>query len=89
MVMSEAMAEWKVKVDAAHKMVHALCRPRGSPGSREWIMSIPAEPDRDPDLVIAAGLRAAEKEIERLQTALALQVPPLPQAPLLMGLCRG
>ena len=65
--MSEPRPNWKIKVDAAYKMVVALCQPRGSKGAREWIMSIPAEPERDPDLVIAAGLRAAEAEIKRLQ----------------------
>jgi len=57
---------WKDKVKAAHEMIHALCQPRGSAGSREWIMSIPARPDYDPDLVITSGLRAAAKEIDRL-----------------------
>jgi len=60
------MEDWKEKVDAAYDMVHALCQPRGSAGSREWIMSIPARPDYDPDLVITSGLRAAAKEIDRL-----------------------
>jgi len=57
---------WKEKVDAAYDMVHALCQPRGSEGSREWIMSIPARPEYDPDLVITSGLRAAAKEIHKL-----------------------
>lgn len=37
---------------AAHQMVNDLCR-----GRREWIMSIPAQPDYDPDLVIDNSLR--------------------------------
>ena len=60
------MEGWKEKVDAAYDMVHALCQPRGSEGSREWIMSIPARPDYDPDLVITSGLRSAAKEIHAL-----------------------
>lgn len=64
-------ADWKTKIDAAHRMVTALCQPRGSAGTREWVMSIPARPDYDPDLVIAAGLRAAEAEVDRLRGLLA------------------
>lgn len=62
------MDAWNEKVRAAHDMVSALCKPRGSKGSRDWTMSIPARPDHDPDLVITSGLRAAEKEIDRLAT---------------------
>jgi hypothetical protein len=47
------------KIDRALAMVAALCKPRETEGAREWIMSIPAEPDRDPDLVIADALHAA------------------------------
>ena len=36
---------------AAREMVSALCQQK-----RRWIMSIPARPDYDPDLVIAAAL---------------------------------
>lgn len=43
---------------AARAMVRALCTPRGEAGAREWVMSIPARPDHDPDLVIAAALDA-------------------------------
>ena len=48
------------RIERAMDMVRDLCKPRGSEGSREWIMRIPAEPDYDPDLVIADGLRAGE-----------------------------
>ena len=65
-------ADWKTKIDAAHRMVSALCQPRGSAGTREWIMSIPARPDYDPDLVISAGLRAAEAEVKRLRKQVKL-----------------
>jgi hypothetical protein len=61
--------DWREKVRAAHAMVHALCQPRGSEGSREWIMSIPADESRDPDLVITHGLMAAEQRIEELEAA--------------------
>lgn len=60
------MGSWKEKVDAAYDMVHALCQPRGSEGSRQWIMSIPAREDYDPDLVITSGLNSAAKEIHAL-----------------------
>ena len=42
--------------EAAHKLVCDLCRPRGAAGAREWMMSIPARPEYDPDLVIGAAL---------------------------------
>lgn len=60
------MDGWKEKMKAAHDMVRALCQPRGSEGSRRWVMSIPAKEDYDPDLVITSGLMAAEKEIDAL-----------------------
>lgn len=52
-------------IDTAHQMVAALCE-----GAREWVMSIPARPDHDPDLIIADGLEAGKKalsEIDRLR----------------------
>lgn len=67
--------EWKNKVKAAHDMVSALCKPRGSHGAREWIMSIPANEAYDPDLVITDGLMAAEKRIKYLESQ-----PPAPIA---------
>lgn len=47
-------------------MITALNLPRDVPGAREWVMSIPARPDHDPDLVIDASLR----DIPRLLTML-------------------
>jgi hypothetical protein len=41
-------------LDRADAMVSALCN-----GDRRWTMSIPAEPERDSDLVIGAALHAA------------------------------
>ena len=64
---SEDLPEWRSKVDAAHAMVSALCKPRGTEGAREWLMRIPADPENDPDLVITAGLHAAERRIEELE----------------------
>jgi len=75
--MSEKMSR-EQRIDRAHKMVQALCRRRGSAGSREWIMSIPAQPDYDPDLVIGDGLMAgseAEAELAQANTTVeALRV---------------
>lgn len=54
-------------VDRAHKAVHALCN-----GER-WTMRVPAEPERDHDLVIASGLNVADRalaEIDALRKAL-------------------
>ena len=60
------------RLQRATAMVSSLCRPRGTEGAREWIMSIPARPDHDPDLVIDASLRdvrhlLAENEILRTE----------------------
>lgn len=43
------------RIKAAQAMVADLCE-----GKREWIMSIPARPEHDPDLVIGEALREAE-----------------------------
>lgn len=67
--------EWKKKVKAAHHMVSALCKPRGSQGSREWIMSIPANEAHDPDLVITDGLMAAERHIKYLEWQRSIASP--------------
>lgn len=63
--------------EKAHTMIKDLCRPRNDPKTREWIMSIPARKDYDPDLVIGASLRDVPKlsahireleaEVERLK----------------------
>ena len=45
----------------AMQMVSDLCNRR-----REWIMRIPAEPDYDPDLVIAASLADIPKLVRAL-----------------------
>lgn len=50
-------------IERAHKMVSDLCHRR-----REWIMSIPARPDYDPDIVIGTGLRDAQKALLGLHT---------------------
>lgn len=57
---------------AANEMVRRLCLRRDDPESREWIMSIPAQPDRDPDLVISAALA----DITKLAHALAQHAQP-------------
>jgi hypothetical protein len=44
------------RAEAAQNMISALCTPKGSEGARDWIMSIPARPDHDPDIVISASL---------------------------------
>lgn len=68
-VTPEQLAEIKARNESANKMVSALCTPRGLFGHREWMMSIPAQPDHDPDLVISASLHdvpALIAEVERL-----------------------
>lgn len=54
-------------IETAHDLVCALCKPRNSHGAREWMMSIPARPDYDPDLVIGGALMAAAGEIKQLR----------------------
>lgn len=64
---------WREKVNAAHDMVSALCKRK-----REWIMSVPAREDYDPDLVITDGLMAAERRIKELEAARAAAPAPAP-----------
>lgn len=54
------------KIDKALEMVHWLCQPEGTEGARRWVMSIPARPDHDPDLVIASALYAAKAALSTL-----------------------
>lgn len=61
------LRELRKKIERASQMVEALCKPRGSEGSREWAMSIPARPDYDSDLVIGDGLDAGRAALERLE----------------------
>jgi 3-deoxy-D-arabino-heptulosonate 7-phosphate (DAHP) synthase len=70
----QELQEAEAQIQKAQEMVSALCKPRGTEGTREWIMSIPAQPDHDPDLVIGAGLRGKQKlvdEVRRLKLELA------------------
>lgn len=46
----------RARAEAARTMVSDLCKPLHTKGYRRWIMSIPARPDHDPDLVIAVSL---------------------------------
>lgn len=52
----DELAQIEARVKAAERMVTDLCKYEGEAGNRRWIMSIPARPDYDPDLVIAAAL---------------------------------
>lgn len=56
-----ALMEAREKIAKALAMVAALCKDRRETGARAWVMSIPARPDYDPDIVIADALYAAEK----------------------------
>lgn len=60
------------RYESALAMINALCRPRGSEGHRDWLMSIPARPDYDPDLVIASGLRAVPTLIDTVRVCMDL-----------------
>lgn len=66
----ERIAEIRAQFANAMEMIGNLCKRRDEAGSREWVMSIPARPDYDPDLVIAAALDAVPellREIDRLR----------------------
>lgn len=67
------LQEIETQIEKAHAMVSALCKPRGTEGTREWIMSIPAQPDHDPDLVIGAGLRGKSKLIVEVRRLLKIE----------------
>ena len=54
---------------AAAAMISALCKPTYDPDHRDWMMSIPARPDHDPDLVIGAALRDNRTLLAALETA--------------------
>lgn len=59
----------ETRLKAARQMVADLCKRRGEPGSRDWIMSIPVQQD-DPDVVIGDSLsdvRTCLNEIDRLE----------------------
>lgn len=56
----------KQRVEAALQMVIALCKPKGTAGARDWIMSIPARRDHDPDLVIGDALQDAREALAAL-----------------------
>ena len=70
----------RARYTAAREMVRRLCLPRGNIEHRDWLMSVPADETRDPDLVIHRALHdipalldalaAAEAENARLRTAL-------------------
>lgn len=42
------------RLERARRMVADLCE-----GKQRWVMHVPAEPDRDPDLVLVSGIDAA------------------------------
>ncbi len=52
-------------IEKANNMISPLCMPKGSYGGREWIMSIPARPEYDPDLVISDALYKAMRFINQ------------------------
>lgn len=51
----------RARCEAAMQMVNDLCQ-----GRRNWMMSIPARPDYDPDLIISAALADIPKLLEAL-----------------------
>jgi hypothetical protein len=55
------------RLEAARKVVSSLCTPRGTAGHIDWVMSIPARPDTDPDLVISATLTDTRDLLGRVE----------------------
>jgi hypothetical protein len=75
--MSVTKKEVDEAVKAAWEMIRMLCSPRIVEGHRDWVMSIPARPDYDPDLVIGQALRFQATRIgdleEQRKISLALE----------------
>lgn len=69
--MSEVAREQKpdvlVLIEKAWEEVAGLCS-----GKRRWTMRVPAEEDRDSDLVIGGALDAAKDEIVRLREGIRI-----------------
>ena len=61
----QGIQDAQATMDRAHRMLSALCK-----GEERWHMSIPAQLDRDPDLVLGEALVTGDraiKEVERLR----------------------
>ncbi len=58
------------KIEKAHQIVSELCR-----GTLRWVMSVPADPNRDPDLIISSALLGARERITALEAQLAEALP--------------
>lgn len=57
----KALLEVDGKLDKAVNMVGRLCE-----GSQEWVMHIPARPDKDPDIVISNALHASRLAMRQM-----------------------
>ena len=64
----------ETSIEKARKTLSGLCD-----GTTRWTMSVPARPDEDPDLIIAAAFRDAGAAITALREALAEQPSPPPE----------
>lgn len=62
MTLLEMVEVKRAQVDKAHATVTDLCERRIG-----WRMSIPAQPETDPDLVIARALRVADVALSALK----------------------
>lgn len=52
----------KARIDRAHKLIGDLCM-----GRQKWKMSIPADEERDSDLILSAALTDADRLIVRIE----------------------
>jgi hypothetical protein len=58
----DRMEEIIKHIKAAHEVVSDLCH-----NKLQWIMHIPADPKRDPDLIIGQALRDADLLLSRIE----------------------
>lgn len=74
------------RLAASREIIRRLCLQRNDPEAREWMMSIPARTDHDPDLILEASLN----DVSNLVAALAQQAQPempVPEDELCDGSC--
>ncbi len=65
--MNNSIESIDTAIEEVRELVNALNQPRGSVGTREWIMSIPVR-ESDPDRIIYRLIRAAMRAKEEIVT---------------------
>lgn len=67
-ISEQELGEMEQRSHAAHRMVCDLCQRK-----REWIMSIPARPDYDPDLVIDRALADNDRLVKCIRSLVEMR----------------